>query len=76
MFKYYNHLGFNNPYYIKKNGKFIIKSNISEVLNEFNSIHEVDPVAVIELFFKTYIFTLLQHMCLLVSQSLVLCNKC
>lgn len=55
MFKYYNHLGFNNPYYIKKNGKFIIKSNISEVLDEFNTIHEVDPVAVIELFFKTYI---------------------
>lgn len=55
MFKNYNHLGFNNPYYFKKNGKFVLKFNMSSLLDEYNSIREIDPVAIIEIMHKTYI---------------------
>ena len=55
MFKNYNHLGFNNPYYFKKNGKFVLKFNMSSRLDEFNSVREIDPVAIIEIMHKTYV---------------------
>jgi len=55
MFQNYNHLGFNNPYYFQKNGEFVIKSNLSDLLAKDSSLRKIDPVAVIELLHKTYI---------------------
>jgi hypothetical protein len=55
MFQKYNHLGFNNPYYFKKEGKFVIKSNLATLLDEYGSSRKIDPVAIIEILNKTYI---------------------
>ncbi len=55
MFKYCNHLGYVNPYYIEKNGKFVIRRKISEILNESSNERIIDPIATIELFNKNYI---------------------
>jgi hypothetical protein len=56
MFQYYNHLGFNNPYYFSSNGTFIVKRNLPELLKQYTGELRIDPVAVIELLNKNYIF--------------------
>lgn len=55
MFKYYDHLGFNNPYYFNCNGKFKIYKDLPEVMENFNNEHVIDPIAIIELLNKNYI---------------------
>lgn len=55
MFKNYNHLGFNNPFYIIKNGKFHIYKTFSEAIQNYPYIAEIDPVSVIELLNNNYI---------------------
>jgi len=55
MFKYYNHLGFNNPYYCIKKGKFEIHKTFAESIKSCSQIPEIDPVAVIELLNKNFI---------------------
>lgn len=55
-FKHYQHLGFNNPYYLKDKLPFIIRKGFSEIINEFDDELEIDPVSVIELLNKNYIF--------------------
>lgn len=54
MFKNYNHIGFNNPYYFEENGKFAIHKNFQDVLGSFNHHRSIDAVAVIELLNKNY----------------------
>ena len=66
MFSYYNHLGFNNPYFFDQKGTFIIKQKLSDLLSEFDGVRRIDPVAVIELLNKNYMFgdrTLIQGIC-------------
>jgi asparagine synthase (glutamine-hydrolysing) len=55
MFRYYNHLCFNNPYYYEKAGKFEIHKNFPGMIDRFSGKRKIDPVAVIELLNKTYI---------------------
>ncbi len=49
MFKYYNHLGFNNPYYFENNEKFEIQQSLSGIIEKYEGDLKIDPVAVIEL---------------------------
>lgn len=55
-FKHYQHLGFNNPYYLKDKLPFVIRKGFSEIINEFDDELKIDPVSVIELLNKNYIF--------------------
>ena len=55
MFQKYNYLGFNNPYYFLKNNRFVIKSSLSDLLDEYDSKRLIDPVSIIEILNKTYI---------------------
>ncbi len=55
MFKYYNHLGFNNPYYIIQDGKFKIFNSLTDIPDNKNCTREIDPVSVIELLNRNYI---------------------
>jgi len=56
MFQKYNHLGFNNPYYYDYKGSFIIKKNLSDLLDVYDGQRRIDPVAIIELLNKNYMF--------------------
>lgn len=56
MFQHYTHLGFNNPYYFSNNETFVIKQNLSDILDEYEGERRIDPIAVIELLNKNYIF--------------------
>lgn len=56
MFKHYNHLGFNNPYYFDNNGKFEIQKNLPDIIKKYNSERKIDPVSIIELLNKNYMF--------------------
>lgn len=52
MFKYYNHLGFHNPYYYQEKGKFRIEKTFSGIVQRFNGSLIIDSVAVVELLNK------------------------
>lgn len=54
-FKYYNHLGFHNPYFIVENGKIKINNKISEFLTE-STDRTLDFTAVVEIISTGYAF--------------------
>ncbi|WP_028585112.1 asparagine synthase-related protein [Desulfogranum mediterraneum] len=56
MFEKFNHLAFNNPYYYKNKEGFVIEQNLSELLNVYTGPRRIDPIAVIELLNKNYMF--------------------
>jgi len=56
MFQNYNHLGFNNPYYYNSKGSFVIKQNLSDLLDVYDGPCRIDPVAIIEFMNKNYLF--------------------
>jgi asparagine synthase (glutamine-hydrolysing) len=55
-FKHYQHLGFNNPYYIANKVPFVIRKKFSEIIDVFDDELRIDPTSVIELLNKNYIF--------------------
>jgi hypothetical protein len=55
MFENFNNLGFQNPYFININEKFIIKNSFSEIIEELPGNKNIDIIAVIELLNKNYI---------------------
>ena len=66
LFKNYQHLGFNNPYYIASDVPFVIRKRFSDIVDELKGNIEIDPVAVIELLNKNYIFgdrTMIKGIC-------------
>ena len=58
LFKNYQHLGFNNPYYIASDVPFVIRKRFSDIVDELKGNIEIDPVAVIELLNKNYILVI------------------
>lgn len=54
MFNYFQNLGFNNPYYFRRDGRFLIESNLNDILEKFGDSKTVDPVAVIEVLNNNY----------------------
>jgi len=54
LFKYYNHLGFFNPFFIKSNKGFIINQNFSETIKSKKDEIEIDYAALIEILTKGY----------------------
>lgn len=56
MFKNYNHLGFNNPYYFKEKGEFKIYKSFSKAVAEYSSKLTFDSTAAIEILNKYYSF--------------------
>lgn len=54
MFENYNHLGYNNPYYFTKEGKFEIHPNFSDAVKHFHGEKVVDSAAVIEMLNKEF----------------------
>jgi asparagine synthase (glutamine-hydrolysing) len=64
MFKYYNNLGFNNPYFFIEKGKFKVYKKFSQTIENYSEEKNIDPVAVIEMFNKEFVFgdrTLIQN---------------
>lgn len=55
QFKYYNHLGFHNPYFKIENGKFNIKANLPEILDSCPQ-KTLDFAAVVEILSTGYAF--------------------
>ncbi|WP_019539654.1 asparagine synthase-related protein [Proteiniphilum acetatigenes] len=56
LFSYYTHLGFHNPYFLYGKKPFIIDRNFSSILSKSNNDKVIDPVSIIELLNKGYIF--------------------
>lgn len=54
MFKYYQNLGFNNPYYFLNEDKFVIHSKLEDVLKNYNGERKMDAVAVVEVLNKNF----------------------
>ncbi|WP_117882526.1 asparagine synthase-related protein [Aureibaculum luteum] len=54
LFKYYNHLGFFNPFFINSNEGFKINQNFSETIKIKNNEIEIDYVTIIEILTKGY----------------------
>jgi len=55
MFKYYNHLGHFNPYFIMDHtGEMRIEHDFARILNYFKSPLKIDPVAILEVLNKNY----------------------
>ncbi len=55
LFKYYNHLGFFNPYFIDYNSDILFSSNISKILDNKTSRNEIDNSSLLSLMSKGYI---------------------
>ena len=56
LFKYYNRLGFMNPFYIEKDDRFIIANSYERIIKQKNRLKHIDPIAVIEMLNKSYTF--------------------
>lgn len=56
MFQYCNHLGFNNPYFFSDKGIFTINNCLSELLTDYDGERYIDPVSIIELLNRGYMF--------------------
>ena len=56
LFKYYNRLGFMNPFYIEKDDRFIIANSYEKIIKQKNRPNYIDPIAVIEILNKSYTF--------------------
>lgn len=54
IFKYYQNLGFNNPYYFVENGKFVIDTKLENLLSKFTADRKIDSVAVVEVLNKNF----------------------
>lgn len=54
MFKYYQNLGFNNPYYFSKDDKFIIQPKLEDVLSKFEDEKKIDTVAIVQVLNNNY----------------------
>lgn len=54
MFKNSNHLGFFNPYFIKKDGVFLIKENFGEIIKLVDEPKKIDLISIIELLNRNY----------------------
>ncbi|MEO5777861.1 MAG: asparagine synthase C-terminal domain-containing protein [Flavobacterium sp.] len=54
MFRNYNYLGYNNPYYFTKEGKFEIHQNFPKAIAQFPGEKVVDPAAAIEMLNKEF----------------------
>ncbi len=51
LFKFYDHLGFQNPYYIRNSEEsFEIESSFTGIIDKTMAIKKIDPIAIIELF--------------------------
>jgi hypothetical protein len=55
-YKHFNYLGYQNPFYIKKNEKFFTNSSLQRVLNEKGDKNEIDLTAIAEVLNKGFIF--------------------
>jgi len=56
-FKYYNHLGFHNPYFIKKDNSIIVNSSFEDIISEVPSNERfLDFSSVVEVFSKGFCF--------------------
>jgi hypothetical protein len=55
MFDKYMNLGFNNPYYIDREGSFLVRNKFSEIVKEYGNVLYLDTVAVVEIIDKSYI---------------------
>jgi len=56
MFRKFDHLGFNNPYYFDNTDDFVIAEKFHEILRKHGEKIIIDPVAVIEVLNNGYIF--------------------
>ena len=56
MFKNYNHLGFNNPYFFIKEEKFEIHQNFPNAIESFQAEKVIDPTSAIEMLNKEFFF--------------------
>ena len=56
MFKNYNSLGFNNPYYFIEEGKFAIHQNFSKAMKSYHGEKNIDATAALEMLNKEFIF--------------------
>ena len=52
----YNKLGFNSPYFFKRNNKLIIKGSFQEIINDYATELHPDPTAIVELLSNNYFF--------------------
>lgn len=55
MFTNYNHLGFNNPCFFKKEGKVNLYKSFQEAVNAYDNALLIDPAAVFEVFSKNFV---------------------
>ena len=53
-FKYYQNLGFNNPYYYTKDNKFIIQPKLKDLLAAYEGERKIDAVAAVEVLNNNY----------------------
>lgn len=56
-FKYYNHLGFINPYYVKKHGKIHIFEQLQEAISFSNEANTLDITSIIEILSRGFCFS-------------------
>lgn len=56
MFSYYQNLGFNNPYYFVRDGKFNIQTQFKDSLAQYGTDRKIDPISVVELLNKNFSF--------------------
>lgn len=56
MFKYYENLGFNSPYYFNKQGKICIHATFQETICNFDETKQIDPVTIVEVLNKNHAF--------------------
>ena len=59
LFKYYNYLGFFNPFYIDTKDKYVFERNFSNIVNDFKELDDaslkIDNIAIIDILTKDYI---------------------
>lgn len=55
LFRYYNHIGFHNPYYFLEGSEVNVANNISEILDVKDSNNYLDIASIISLISKGYI---------------------
>lgn len=54
LFNGHNHLGYNSPYYINKNGFLIVANLFPEAINKYDGLRQIDPASVLEVLNKGY----------------------
>jgi asparagine synthase (glutamine-hydrolysing) len=56
QFKFYNHLGFNNPYYILRDSSFRVCNSFKEAVDNYDNKKEIDYVSIVGLLNNSFIF--------------------